>query len=147
MICLQNSSTDIFTLLQGFWRGMLPSLIMVSNPTVNYMLYENFTTTLMNFRRRRAGTTHPTNSAQTLRRSIHAVHWEAGDPHDGVKNGESFRQDHTKAPLTCESSFGEAKQRNVHRGTPTQTTASHGNAPSNHPDTAGVYPQTKVYLD
>eukprot|EP00884_Botryococcus_braunii_P011532 jgi/Botrbrau1/2037/Bobra.0047s0017.1 len=24
----------------GFWKGVLPSLIMVSNPTVNYMLYE-----------------------------------------------------------------------------------------------------------
>ncbi len=48
-------------MLQGFWRGMLPSLIMVSNPTVNYMLYENFTTSLMNFRRRKAGGACPPN--------------------------------------------------------------------------------------
>ena len=27
-------------MLQGFWKGVLPSIVMVSNPSVNYMLYE-----------------------------------------------------------------------------------------------------------
>ena len=26
--------------MQGFWKGVLPSIVMVSNPSVNYMLYE-----------------------------------------------------------------------------------------------------------
>lgn len=27
-------------MLQGFWKGVLPSLVMVCNPTVNYVLFE-----------------------------------------------------------------------------------------------------------
>ncbi len=41
-------------MLQGLWKGMIPSLIMVTNPTVNYMLYESFTAQLLRFRRRQA---------------------------------------------------------------------------------------------
>lgn len=27
-------------LVQGFWKGVLPSLVMVCNPTVQYVLFE-----------------------------------------------------------------------------------------------------------
>ena len=65
VVCISNASESLhlhigyqsaieLDWLQGLWKGMLPSLIMVINPTVNYMLYENFTTQLMRVRRRQA---------------------------------------------------------------------------------------------
>ncbi|BDA49053.1 Peroxisomal membrane protein PMP34 [Coccomyxa sp. Obi] len=35
----------------GFWTGVLPSLVMVSNPSVNYMLYEYLRSRLEDWRR------------------------------------------------------------------------------------------------
>lgn len=40
---------------QGFWTGVLPSLVMVSNPSVNYMLYESFRSRLEGWRRTASG--------------------------------------------------------------------------------------------
>ena len=37
--------------MQGFWKGVLPSLVMVSNPSVNYMLYEYLRARLEDWRR------------------------------------------------------------------------------------------------
>ena len=37
--------------LQGFWKGVLPSIVMVSNPSVNYMLYEYLRARLEDWRR------------------------------------------------------------------------------------------------
>ena len=36
---------------QGFWKGVLPSIVMVSNPSVNYMLYEYLRARLEDWRR------------------------------------------------------------------------------------------------
>ena len=41
--------------LQGLWKGVLPSLVMVANPTVNYMLYEVLLARLADLKRRRRG--------------------------------------------------------------------------------------------
>ncbi len=41
--------------LQGLWKGVLPSLVMVSNPTVNYMLYEYLRARLEEWRALLAG--------------------------------------------------------------------------------------------
>ncbi|KAK9807222.1 hypothetical protein WJX73_010625 [Symbiochloris irregularis] len=38
----------------GLWKGVLPSLVMVSNPTVNYVLYEWLLARLAELRQRRA---------------------------------------------------------------------------------------------
>ena len=38
-------------MLQGFWKGVLPSIVMVSNPSVNYMLYEYLRARLEDWRR------------------------------------------------------------------------------------------------
>ena len=35
-----NDVRVVLGICQGFWKGVLPSLVMVCNPTVNYMLYE-----------------------------------------------------------------------------------------------------------
>ncbi|CAL5226190.1 g9024 [Coccomyxa viridis] len=35
----------------GFWKGVLPSIVMVSNPSVNYMLYEYLRARLEDWRR------------------------------------------------------------------------------------------------
>ena len=40
---------------QGLWKGVLPSLVMVSNPTVNFMLYETLRSRLEDWRRVFAG--------------------------------------------------------------------------------------------
>ena len=40
---------------QGLWKGVLPSLVMVSNPTVNYMLYEYLRARLEEWRALLAG--------------------------------------------------------------------------------------------
>ena len=40
---------------QGLWKGVLPSLVMVANPTVNYMLYEVLLARLAELKRRRRG--------------------------------------------------------------------------------------------
>ena len=40
---------------QGLWKGVLPSLIMVANPTVNYMLYEALTNRLLEWKRKAPG--------------------------------------------------------------------------------------------
>ena len=37
--------------MQGFWKGVLPSIVMVSNPSVNYMLYEYLRARLEDWRR------------------------------------------------------------------------------------------------
>ena len=37
---------------QGLWKGVLPSLVMVSNPTVNYVLYEWLLARLADLRRK-----------------------------------------------------------------------------------------------
>ena len=36
---------------QGFWKGVLPSIVIVSNPSVNYMLYEYLRARLEDWRR------------------------------------------------------------------------------------------------
>ena len=41
--------------VQGLWKGVLPSLVMVANPTVNYMLYEVLLARLAELKRRRRG--------------------------------------------------------------------------------------------
>jgi hypothetical protein len=38
--------------VQGFWKGVLPSLVMVSNPTVQYVLYEWLTSQLIKWKKR-----------------------------------------------------------------------------------------------
>ena len=40
--------------MQGLWKGVLPSLVMVSNPTVNYVLYEWLLARLAEVKRQRA---------------------------------------------------------------------------------------------
>ena len=45
--------------MQGLWRGVLPSLVMVSNPTVNYMLYEYLRARLEDWRAVLAGAQLP----------------------------------------------------------------------------------------
>ena len=41
--------------LQGLWKGVLPSLVMVCNPTVNFMLYETLRSRLEDWRMSLAG--------------------------------------------------------------------------------------------
>lgn len=41
--------------VQGLWKGVLPSLVMVLNPTVNYVLYEWLLARLAELRQRKAG--------------------------------------------------------------------------------------------
>ena len=40
--------------MQGLWKGVLPSLVMVSNPTINFVLYEWLLARLADLKRRRA---------------------------------------------------------------------------------------------
>ncbi len=42
-------------MIQGFWTGVLPSLVMVSNPSVNYMLFEYLRSRLEDWRRVASG--------------------------------------------------------------------------------------------
>ncbi|GLC34242.1 hypothetical protein PLESTB_001607100 [Pleodorina starrii] len=41
--------------IAGFWKGVLPGLVMVANPTLQYILYEWLTAQLLQLRRGRAG--------------------------------------------------------------------------------------------
>lgn len=47
-------STDSKHSAQGLWKGVLPSLVMVSNPTVNYVLYEWLLARLAELKRKRS---------------------------------------------------------------------------------------------
>ncbi|KAK9827375.1 hypothetical protein WJX81_003723 [Elliptochloris bilobata] len=42
--------------VQAFWKGVLPSLVMVSNPSVNYMFFEYLTARLADWRRAESAT-------------------------------------------------------------------------------------------
>lgn len=50
----------------GFWRGCLPSLIMVSNPTVNYMFYEWLLARLASWEIKRSGKARKPSAAQVF---------------------------------------------------------------------------------
>ena len=54
---LRNLPADLGSLVQGLWKGVLPSLVMVSNPTINYVLYEWLLARLADLKRRRASAT------------------------------------------------------------------------------------------
>lgn len=43
---------------QGFWKGVVPSLVMVANPTVQYVLYEAIMARRSAARKRARGGTH-----------------------------------------------------------------------------------------
>ena len=43
--------------MQGLWKGVLPSLVMGSNPTINYVLYKWLLARLADLKRRRAAAT------------------------------------------------------------------------------------------
>ncbi|MED6147373.1 hypothetical protein PIB30_043514 [Stylosanthes scabra] len=47
----------------GFWKGVLPTLIMVSNPSIQFMLYE---TMLLKLKRRRAQSKNVSNGVSAL---------------------------------------------------------------------------------
>ncbi len=49
--CRQFKLVLIHSCMQGFWKGVLPSIVMVSNPSVNYMLYEYLRARLEDWRR------------------------------------------------------------------------------------------------
>ena len=53
--------------MQGLWRGCLPSLIMVSNPTAQYVLYEWLVARLAEWRGRtaKAGEAHAAADMQS----------------------------------------------------------------------------------
>ena len=59
--------------VQGLWRGCLPSLIMVSNPTAQYVLYEWLVARLAEWRGRtaKAGEAHAHRTAQGRRGGGH----------------------------------------------------------------------------
>ena len=49
--CRRFKLVMIHFCMQGFWKGVLPSIVMVSNPSVNYMLYEYLRARLEDWRR------------------------------------------------------------------------------------------------
>ncbi|KAK7305839.1 hypothetical protein VNO77_43751 [Canavalia gladiata] len=49
--------------VRGFWKGVLPTLIMVSNPSIQFMLYESMLTKL---KKRRAGSKKDGNGVAAL---------------------------------------------------------------------------------
>eukprot|EP00891_Asterochloris_glomerata_P008839 jgi/Astpho2/8839/fgenesh1_pm.00129_%23_9_t len=53
-VLLTNPIWTVATNMQGLWRGCLPSLIMVSNPTAQYVLYEWLVARLAEWRGRTA---------------------------------------------------------------------------------------------
>ena len=44
--------------MQGLWKGVLPSLVMVSNPTVQYVLYEWMLARLAELKRNACAPSH-----------------------------------------------------------------------------------------
>ncbi|KAK9814416.1 hypothetical protein WJX72_005617 [[Myrmecia] bisecta] len=50
----------------GFWRGVLPSLLMVTNPTVNYVLLEWLLARLVAWRRRATGKVTKPNALEVF---------------------------------------------------------------------------------
>eukprot|EP00898_Chlorokybus_atmophyticus_P004411 jgi/Chlat1/4971/Chrsp32S04951 len=50
----------------GFWKGVLPALIMVSNPALQFMIYEYLSAAVLARRRRKSQQTHLTNTASEV---------------------------------------------------------------------------------
>jgi adenine nucleotide transporter 17 len=48
--------------LAGFWKGLFPALVMVGNPTLQYILYERLTGRLLELRRAAAAAAAPAGS-------------------------------------------------------------------------------------
>ena len=59
--------------MQGLWRGCLPSLIMVSNPTAQYVLYEWLVARLAEWRGRTAKAGEAHAAAELHRRAGHSA--------------------------------------------------------------------------
>ncbi|XP_071929949.1 peroxisomal nicotinamide adenine dinucleotide carrier isoform X2 [Coffea arabica] len=60
----------------GFWRGVFPTLIMVSNPSIQFMLYE---TLLKKLKKRRASSKKGSNDVSALESRLQAKQVASGD--------------------------------------------------------------------
>ncbi len=114
--------------LGGFWAGLVPSLVLISNPSIQFMIYEQLLRLLRAWKRRRLAAQHAArkvelSAAQQREQAILAAAWQ-----EAVQDGAAANTRESSSTDTNTSSAVRVSQPNggSHPGTPELLTLEDG---------------------